>query len=82
MGATIRERDEVRRQVKTLSAEGRMSAYVMLALPIVMALIVHLRSPDYLAELTSGAGLVMAAVAAGLMVVGALWLRRLCRLVF
>ena len=33
VAATLRERDYLRRQVKSLSAEGRFSAYILLALP-------------------------------------------------
>ena len=35
--STVRDRVDIRRQVKTLSAEGRLSAYVLLALPIAIA---------------------------------------------
>ena len=34
VGHTIRERNQIRGQVKALSAEGKMSAYVLMALPI------------------------------------------------
>lgn len=83
VAGTIRQRNQIRRQVKALSAEGRYSAYVLLALPFVVATLIHLSNPGYLAELTrSGAGLVMLAVAVSLMTAGALWLRKLTRLVF
>jgi tight adherence protein B len=36
VGATLRERDYLRRQVQSLSAEGRLSAYILIALPIGM----------------------------------------------
>ena len=32
--ATIRERNQIRRQVKALSAEGRLSAIILITLPI------------------------------------------------
>ena len=32
--ATLREREMLKRQVKTLSAEGRLSAYILIALPV------------------------------------------------
>ena len=31
---TLREREALQRQVRTLSAEGRLSAYILIALPI------------------------------------------------
>ncbi len=33
---TLRERESLHRQVQTLSAEGRLSAYILIALPIGM----------------------------------------------
>ena len=44
-GKTIRERNEIRRQVKALSAEGRMSALVLLLLPVGVFLLVSLSGP-------------------------------------
>ena len=37
VGDTIRERNQIRRQVRTLSAEGRISANVLIALPLAIA---------------------------------------------
>jgi tight adherence protein B len=80
---TIRDRTRVRRQIDTLTAEGRLSAMVLLALPIVVFLFLTLVNPSYASELTSTfAGVVMLCVAGGLMVVGAIWLKRITRLVF
>jgi tight adherence protein B len=77
---TIRGRVRVQRQVRALSAEGRMSAIVLVALPFVMAVLISSANPDYLAPLwEETAGRVMLAVAAGLLVAGGLWLRRIVR---
>jgi tight adherence protein B len=82
-GATIRERDRVRRQIKALSAEGRLSAVVLIALPILLFLYMRLVNPDYVGELTgSGLGLALLTFACGMLVAGAFWLRRLVRVVF
>lgn len=82
VGATIRERNQLRRQVKALSAEGRFSAYILLALPIVIIGMVHLTTPDYLNELFSGLGLVMLGFGAVLMTVGGVWLKKICTIRF
>jgi tight adherence protein B len=83
VAATIRERDEVRGRIKALSAEGRFSAWVMLALPVFMVVMLQVMRPDYLVELTTtSAGWIMIVVGLGLLVVGGLWIRRLVRLVF
>ncbi len=80
---TIRERGQVRRQVRSLSAEGRLSAYVLIALPFFVVLVLMVINPGYLAVFTTTAiGWVMLAVAAVLLVVGAIWMRATVRVEF
>lgn len=67
----MRAREEVRRELRALIAEGKLSAYVLGALPILMLLFMRFAAPDYVSELwTTGAGRVMLAVA-GVMIAGA-----------
>ncbi|SCG50934.1 type II secretion system F family protein [Micromonospora inositola] len=74
---TLRERDRLRRHVRALSAEGRLSAYVLIALPIVMAVWMLLTRRDYLSPLwTTPVGLIMLVGALVLMVVGIFWMAR------
>ena len=82
VGSTIRERGQVRRQVQALSAEGRVSGYVLMALPVFALGFLGLVSPEYVARLTTGAGLVLSAVGALLWVLGGVWLRSLVRFRF
>ncbi len=80
---TIRDRGRVRRQVKALSAEGRLSAYVLMAMPVGVALVIHASSPDYLPALTTHPlGWALIAVGSMLMLVGVIWMRSLVRPVF
>lgn len=73
---TMRERAYLRRHVRTLSAEGRLSAYILMALPVVLGLLMLVTRPDYIRPLyTQPAGIAMLLVALGLMAVGGLWLR-------
>ena len=51
VAATLREREYLRRQVKSLSAEGRFSAYILLALPPGIMAYEFLTNRDYLAAL-------------------------------
>lgn len=44
---TIKSRAEIRREVRTLSAEGRLSAYVLMALPIAIFLFLLLTRREY-----------------------------------
>ncbi len=82
VAGTIRDRADIRRQVKTLSAEGRLSAYVLLSLPCGIALFINMSSPDYLAELWKAPGIYLASAAAFMMIVGGVWLFKLCKIEF
>lgn len=57
----IRAREEVRREVLVLTAEGRISAYVLGALPIFLLLAIQVVSPHYLDPMFRGAGLAVLA---------------------
>lgn len=83
VSATIRDRNRVRRQVRTLSAEGRFSAGVLFFLPIAMFFAISVLNPSYFHELSgTTVGKVMIGFALLLMATGGLWMRRLVRLVF
>ena len=80
---TIRERNQVRRQVTVLASEGKMSAYVLMALPIGIAGFLALTSPEYIGRLTQSAlGYLLIAVSTVMLLLGALWLRKLVRITF
>jgi tight adherence protein B len=83
VGTTIRDRTELRRQARTLSAEGRTTAIVLLTLPVLVGGGLQVLSPGYMGRLTgSSTGLVMLAIAGVLMVVGAVWVRRVVTVKF
>ncbi len=80
---TVRERERVRGQINVLSAEGRISGVVLVALPFAIAGLTLASSPDYLTELTqSTVGQVMLAFGAATMIIGIFWIRRIVRLEF
>ena len=66
----MRSREEVRREVRVLTAEGRLSAVVLAGMPFLVAIWIQVRNPDYLAALTSGFGLVLAMFGGLLMCIG------------
>lgn len=82
VGDTIRERNQLRRQVKALTAEGRLSAYILLALPFVLALALKFINPGYFDGLTQGPGLALVGMAGIFMTVGGLWLKKLVKLAY
>lgn len=80
VGETIRDRNQVRRQVRALSAEGRISALVLIGLPIVMFFLMIMINPVYAVTFTSTIpGYVMIAGAALLLTLGALWINRMIK---
>ena len=80
---TIRERNQIRRQIKALSAEGRASAYILIALPFLLTAIISVINPAFIAPLfTTTIGKVAIGGAGLLMVAGMFWIRRLIRLKF
>ncbi|GAA0502415.1 hypothetical protein Ade02nite_37290 [Paractinoplanes deccanensis] len=73
---TMRERSYLRRHVRALSGEGRMSAYVLTAMPIATGLILSLTEPGYLRPLfTEPLGWAMLACGLVAITIGAVWLR-------
>jgi tight adherence protein B len=83
VGETIRARAKLHRQVRAISAEGRVSAWVLSGLPFFMVAAMSVLNPGYLGLLFGTAiGIAMLIGAAVLMTVGVLWLRKLIRPVF
>ena len=81
VAATLRERDYLRRQVKSLSAEGRFSAYILLAMPPAVLLYEMVANRTYLEPLISTPiGWVMLAVMGLLMGLGAFMMNRMIKL--
>jgi tight adherence protein B len=53
----MRAREEVRREVDVLTAEGRISAYVLGALPILLLIAISIISPGYMKPMFKGWGI-------------------------
>ncbi|MET3920465.1 type II secretion system F family protein [Arthrobacter sp. UYEF20] len=80
VGETIRDRNQIRGQIRALSAEGRMSAIVLMGLPVVMFIGLTLFNPLYSKVfLTTVPGYLMVAAALVLLTVGGFWLSRLIK---
>jgi tight adherence protein B len=82
VAAVLREREMLRRQIKVLSAEGRLSAIVLILLPIFLVTYLILVRPEYVSTLvTSGAlGWIMVIGGSVLMLGGVVWIRNLVRI--
>ncbi|GAA1893628.1 type II secretion system F family protein [Lapillicoccus jejuensis] len=79
--ATLREREMLKRQVIALSAEGKMSAYILVGLPFGIFLFLLRANYDYVALLwTRPLGLLMLAVGAVSLGIGIAWMRSITNL--
>ena len=75
---TVRERFEVRRLVHTLTVQGRMSRWIVSAIPVVILVLLQIINPHYLHPLlASTAGKVVFALAAALVVTGSLVIKKI-----
>ena len=74
----MRAREEVRRELRALTAEGKLSAYVLGGLPILMLLFMSVAAKAYIKPLfTQTAGQVMLGAAALLMIGSGLAMRKI-----
>lgn len=80
VAGTMRERDYLRRQVKTLSAEGKMSGWILGALPPGMFFYMLVSNGDYVRPMyTTPMGWVMLAAGVVLLALGAFWMSRVVK---
>jgi tight adherence protein B len=80
VAATLRERERLRRQVRVLSAEGRLSAWILGALPLVLALYMLSVRPGYISLLWKDRiGILLLGLLAITMTAGIVWLSRVVK---
>ncbi len=80
---TIRERNQIRRQVKALAAEGKMSAWVLILLPIGVFFFLLLAQPGYFSGMFESIwGILALVVAAVLLIVGSIWMMAVVKVKF
>ena len=75
---TVRDRQQFRRKVHALTAMGRMSAYILVSLPFIVAGGISLLSPGYMQPLfNTTAGHVLIVLMITMTVIGALFLKKI-----
>jgi tight adherence protein B len=80
---TIRERSEIKGQIKSLAAEGKFSAYILMALPFGIGGMLTMVNPGYVNVLfTQPLGWMLLAVSAVFLTIGGLWMRKIIDLKF
>ena len=83
VAGTIRERSEIKGHVRSLSAEGKMSAYILMALPVGVGIILTIMNPGYMKVFAQHPVGIALLVAAGLLfVIGGFWMSRTVKIKF
>ncbi len=81
LAKTMRERVKLRGRVRVLSSEGRLSGLLIGALPFVLACLLTLLNPGYMAGLwTTEAGRTVVLVGLGLLALGGLWMWKIVQI--
>jgi len=81
ISAVIRGRFRLHRKVKTLSAEGRMSAWVLAMVPLGLFVVLTVSSPDYLPLLVEdvrGQKMIIGGIISA--AIGVYWIRKILRI--
>ena len=75
---TMLQRNRLRRDVRALTAEGRISAIILGSLPFALAGYLLLTNPDYLSTLIEDVvGIIAIVIGSVLMIAGVIWLNRI-----
>jgi tight adherence protein B len=81
ISSIVRARLRLLGQVRALSAEGRLSAWILIAMPFVTAAIINLVTPKFMSILwTDPAGIRLVGVALFFMALGVVWMRKIIRI--
>ena len=80
---TIRERSEIKGHIKALAAEGKFSAYILMALPVGIVGMLLAVTPTYMNVMfTHPLGWGMLAASLIMMTIGGMWMRKIIDLKF
>lgn len=83
VGETIRERGQIKRQVRTLSAEGRISGVILIALPAAIFVLLSFIQPGYIMVFFGSLlGVIALIIAFILLTVGSIWMMLSIRVKF
>lgn len=78
LAETIRERFNIRRQVRVYTAQGRLSSWILGALPVTVGTAFYFIEPEYVSLLWEETlGLFMLVTAVTMQIIGFIWIRRI-----
>lgn len=83
IGETIRERQRIKNEINTLTAQGRLSGIIIMAMPAVLGVMIYFFSPEYIMELFNTlVGRFMLVVAVFSQIMGWLFIRKIVNIDF
>jgi tight adherence protein B len=81
LSAVVRARFTIRRQVRVYTAQGRMTGYLLSALPLIIFAILYALNGKYMSILfTDPVGKIMIGVALSMQLIGFLWIRKIIKI--
>jgi tight adherence protein B len=80
---TVRERAQIKGQVRALAAEGKFSAYILIALPFFVGAFINMTNPGYMGVMFQHVlGWVFIAAGVIMMAIGSFWISRMVKIEF
>jgi tight adherence protein B len=81
LSAVVRARFTIRRQIRVYTAQGRMTGYLLSALPIILFSILYMINGQYMSILfTDPIGKILVGVALSMQLIGFLWIRKIIKI--
>jgi tight adherence protein B len=81
LSAVVRARFTIRRQVRVYTAQGRMTGYLLSALPLIIFAILYALNGKYMSILfTDPVGKILVGVALSMQLIGFLWIRKIIKI--
>ena len=81
LAAVVRARFTIRRQIRVYTAQGRMTGYLLSALPIILFSILYMINGPYMSILfTDPVGKILVGAAVSLQLLGFLWIRKIIKI--
>jgi tight adherence protein B len=81
LSAVVRARFTIRRQIRVYTAQGRMTGYLLAALPLILFTLLYAINGQYMSILfTDPIGKVLVTVAIVMQIIGFLWIRKIIKI--
>ncbi|HJR17565.1 MAG TPA: type II secretion system F family protein, partial [Gemmatimonadales bacterium] len=81
LSAVVRARFTIRRQIRVYTAQGRMTGYLLSALPIILFSLLYMINAEYMSILFKDpVGQILIVIAISMQLIGFLWIRKIIKI--